>query len=437
MDVLSENRFQDPLAEEILHLFDRAVKRRDGYMVSCPLPQHADSTPSVSLKNGQDKSGNHILLVKCFNNECDSLDILKYIRGQNDLSTIPQDVLKSLAEGKTYVKKNPTKRNLKLVKVYDYRDVDGSLLYHSLRYIDTDGKKTFMYRRPASKEEYEESGLDWIWSVKDVKKVIYRLPDILDHFRRYPNRYVAIVEGEKDADNCLDWLGLQATCNPFGCSTPPENGKKEDFKWLPHFNDYFEGRNVMLIPDNDSPGYYHMFNVAENLRNVANSVKVVFLTDLKKQKEDISDWILTYKHTKSDFLELFNNAVEVKGLSDEELKELFTFKTPDILPIDEAGLEDVDFNELISTITDDEKQESGYEAFRTNITKLLDNEGFLTGLCEKCYGNDFLATFDQDDGTIVFLLEKGVDDEMSIKPCPHVFSLSSEQEEFISNEYDY
>ena len=67
--------------------------------------------------------------------------------------------------------------------------------------------KDFRQRRP-------KSGGGWDWSVKAVRVVPYRLPQLLAE----PTRSVMVVEGEKDADN-LAGIGVLATCNAGGASS--------------------------------------------------------------------------------------------------------------------------------------------------------------------------------------------------------------------------
>jgi len=72
-------------------------------------------------------------------------------------------------------------------------------------------------------------------------------------------------EGEKDVDR-LRALGMVATCNPMGAG-----------KWKSSYNEYFKGKVVAIIPDNDDVGRAHAQDVARNLYGIAASVKVVKL----------------------------------------------------------------------------------------------------------------------------------------------------------------
>ena len=70
----------------------------------------------------------------------------------------------------------------RVVSAYDYRDEGGQLLYQSVR-MDP---KTFRQRRPNGKG-------GWIWNVKGVRLVLYRLTELL----KRETETVFICEGEK------------------------------------------------------------------------------------------------------------------------------------------------------------------------------------------------------------------------------------------------
>ena len=68
---------------------------------------------------------------------------------------------------------------------YDYRDERGELLFQVVR----TEPKSFRQRRP------DGSG-GWVWSLGDVRRVPYRLSEIL----KYEDATIFLCEGEKDAD---------------------------------------------------------------------------------------------------------------------------------------------------------------------------------------------------------------------------------------------
>src|SRR5215510_15958919 len=96
--------------------------------------------------------------------------------------------------GATHVKKRELAH-------YDYVDEDGTFLFQVVRFEP----KTFVQRR-------KDRGR-WVYQVQGVRKVPYRLPELMEAIAN--ERTVYIVEGEKDVDN-LAKLGIVATCNPGG-----------------------------------------------------------------------------------------------------------------------------------------------------------------------------------------------------------------------------
>src|SRR5690606_471494 len=116
----------------------------------------------------------------------------------------------------------------------------------------------------------------WIWRLGDVRRVLYRLPDVVRAVRE--GRTVYVVEGEKDADR-LASMGLCATTAPGGAG-----------KWRDEYTEPLRGARVVVLPDNDEPGRAHAEMVARALRAVSADVRVVHLPDLP-EKGDVSDWL--------------------------------------------------------------------------------------------------------------------------------------------------
>jgi hypothetical protein len=144
---------------------------------------------------------------------------------------------------------------------YDYRDESGRLIYQVVR---KHGKK-FIQRRP-----YPNGG-KWIWNLKDTSPLPYRLPELI------ASPFIALVEGEKDADN-LHRLGIPATCNSGGAG----KFSRELIPW-------FSGKQIAIFPDQDVPGRQHALAVAEMLSEIA-TVKIIELPDLPA-KGDVSDFL--------------------------------------------------------------------------------------------------------------------------------------------------
>lgn len=151
---------------------------------------------------------------------------------------------------------------------YSYYTAAGELVYQVVRYYKPDGTKTFFQRRP-------DANGGWINDLKGVERVLYRLPGLLASIAG--GQRVYIVEGEKDAD-ILSMRGLCATTNVGGAG-----------KWGPGYSEALRGADVIILPDNDSPGQAHAAQIRQSLHDIAASVKIVRLPGLL-DKGDISDW---------------------------------------------------------------------------------------------------------------------------------------------------
>jgi hypothetical protein len=101
---------------------------------------------------------------------------------------------------------------------------------------------------------------------------------------------VFYLEGEKDVDRARS-VGLLATTNPMGAG-----------KWRDEYAAFFQGRHVVVLPDNDADGAHHAKLVVQGVAHVAASVKVVNLPGLPL-KGDLSDW-LDAGHTRDELEQL-------------------------------------------------------------------------------------------------------------------------------------
>lgn len=168
----------------------------------------------------------------------------------------------------------------RIVATYDYLDESGKLLFQTVRYEPKD----FAQRRPDGKG-------GWIWNLDGVRRVPYRLPELLQSSKQ---DWVFIVEGEKDTDR-LYALGFTATTCPMGAG-----------KWRSEYNEHLKGRLVAILPDNDPAGKTHAERVANSLFGIAAEIRVVELPALP-EKGDVSDW-LDAGHHKAELLWLIDQA---------------------------------------------------------------------------------------------------------------------------------
>ena len=107
-----------------------------------------------------------------------------------------------------------------IVSTYDYTDENGKLLFQTVRYEPKD----FRQRRP-------DGNGGWIWNLKGVPRVLYRLPEVLKA------QVVCVAEGEKDCDN-LCKLGFTATTNPIGAG-----------KWRVEYGDVLRGKDALILDE--------------------------------------------------------------------------------------------------------------------------------------------------------------------------------------------
>jgi hypothetical protein len=154
--------------------------------------------------------------------------------------------------------------------VYDYTDENGDLLFQALRFEPLNAPKEFRQRTNPDQKP---------WSIKGVRIVPFRLPELLEDLAH--ERVIFVVEGEKDV-NTLREMGIPATCNPMGAG-----------KWWADFNPLFKDAHVVICGDNDAPGRDHVRKVAQNFYGFAADLRVL---DLKEhwpeieESDDISDW---------------------------------------------------------------------------------------------------------------------------------------------------
>jgi hypothetical protein len=223
------------------------------FQAICPF--HEDTNPSFSFNNQTGQYYCHGCGKKG-----DIFHFYGKIVGLQTRNGFPK-ILKGIADDFGILWERQKSR---VVKTYDYTDTSGNLLFQVCRMEPKD----FRQRQPGHNGK-------WVWNLKDIEPVIYRLPEVLKA------NEVIIVEGEKDADN-LSSIGFTATTCPMGAK-----------KWKPEYNDSLKGKDIVLIPDNDNEGREHMTRVAQSLNGNARSLKWINLPDLPS-RGDVSDFIAKF-----------------------------------------------------------------------------------------------------------------------------------------------
>ena len=110
-----------------------------------------------------------------------------------------------------------------------------------------------------------------VGDTKAIQTIPYRHQDWCDQDK------VILVEGEKCAEALWE-RGIPATCNAGGAN-----------KWTDSLNEYFKGKEVIILPDNDEAGKNHAKLVRRKLKQVVKSVKCIMLDGLP-DKGDVWDW---------------------------------------------------------------------------------------------------------------------------------------------------
>ena len=152
-----------------------------------------------------------------------------------------------------------------IVAEYNYTDEAGKLLFQVVRYVP----KGFAQRRP-------DGNGGWVWGLGNTRRVLYRLPELIKAVSA--GKTICIVEGEKPAD-ALANIGVPATCSPMGAG-----------KWRDEYSKYLANANVVILPDNDTPGELHQTMVAKSLDGVAARVRVLRLAGIP-DGGDVYDWL--------------------------------------------------------------------------------------------------------------------------------------------------
>ncbi|OOP56513.1 MAG: hypothetical protein AYP45_08705 [Candidatus Brocadia carolinensis] len=211
-------------------------------------PFHEDENPSLSVNI---RTG----LYHCHSCK-DGGDVVKFLMRLKQITF--KEALNELSSNSD----NGRDTTKQIEAVYPYTDEGGILLFEVVRFVP----KTFRQRRPDGRGGR-------IWNLDGVRIVPYRLPEVK------ASDTVFICEGEKDCNNLAN-IGLAATTNPQGAG-----------KWRGEFSQYFTGKDIVIICDNDEPGAKHGQDVAQKLVTSARSIKVIEQLPGVPTKGDVSDWL--------------------------------------------------------------------------------------------------------------------------------------------------
>ena len=249
---------------DILSRLPGAKQSGDHWSAPCPGIGHKTPNGHLTLKDAGNKA-----LVTCQGGKHSYQDICQGLG------------FDSLTYG------NSSEPEARIMATFNYTDANGKLLYQVVRF----DPKEFRQRRP-------DGSRGWLWNLKGISPVLYRLPGVLKAIRE--GKTVYVCEGEKDTD-ALREKRLTVTTNSGGAE-----------KWRPAHGGALTGASVVILPDRDAPGQRHAAKVAASLHGKAKSIKVVELPDKDgHQVKDVSDW-LAAGGTTAELEQLANEAPEHK-----------------------------------------------------------------------------------------------------------------------------
>lgn len=223
----------------------------------CPVPAHDDKNPSFAYR-----MGDRGVIVNC-QAGCAEIDIIHAVGlSWAQLFAAPPPERRSDTDDDWMpcaIDGGPRHR---AVASYPYRDESGIVLYTVVRCaLKGDGCQGFRQWRP---DPTSKSGKRW--SLGDIPRVPYRLPEIKKAVAR--DQVIWITEGEKDVHALIErrGSGIEATCNVQGAGGA---------KWLPSFAPHFEGADVCIVADRDEAGKRHANLVAAALAPHARAIRIV------------------------------------------------------------------------------------------------------------------------------------------------------------------
>jgi 5S rRNA maturation endonuclease (ribonuclease M5) len=218
---------------DLLARFEKVERQREGdWLVRCPA--HADGRPSLHVTHSTERWLLHCLAGCTFDE----------VREAAGLA--PEDI-------------GAGRNSREPVAIYTYTDEESKPLFEVGRFEP----KSFLQRRPGR--------ADWKGGIRGVRRVIYRLPKVIEAIKEGTTIYV--VEGEKDV-HALEHVGRVATTNPQGAG-----------QWKDEYSVLLVGAKVIVVADRDEEGYKRVEKIAKSLDGVAAKVWTVQPAEGK----DISD----------------------------------------------------------------------------------------------------------------------------------------------------
>ena len=260
-------------AEQIAKQLGNARRANGQWVASCPVPGHGkgngDKNPSLSISINDDGKP----LFHCHGG-CSQEEVFNTIK---DMQLLPE--LEERPDPLANIKPLP---QVQFDHEWEYQDENKTTVFVKQRLkIGESGKTYRLYKVDADGRRHTTLG--------DARIVPYNLPELLD--AKSAGRIIYLVEGEKAAD-ALATLKVTATTAHTGAGSWPEA-----------ITEYFAGANVVILPDNDLPGWRYAQKAVDAIFAIAKNVKVVDL-GLQGHGDDAYEFILEQAKTREDLIEL-------------------------------------------------------------------------------------------------------------------------------------
>lgn len=297
--------------QELSTLFNevRWKPNRNGFKCLCPC--HPDKKPSLDVDHKNDR-----ILFLC-RAGCETSDVLRAVG--LEWSDIMPDSPKPNAKPlfRDWYKLN---RKFPVSEIYDYTDADGKVLYSNIKFQQPDGKTFRQYILNADRTDVirDQNGKR-IWDARG-RKSLYNLPELLRAIQNGETVYV--VEGEKDCET-LRKIGLVATTSGSAKS------------WSNSFSKYFDGADVVLLPDNDAPGAEYADMVQLGILSTVKSLKRITVSTL--EKGDVTDYLTKEDGSKEKLLQMVTSAPNLKESPAASVKDSDTHYLEDFYEYDRFG----------------------------------------------------------------------------------------------------
>ena len=158
-------------------------------------------------------------------------------------------------------------------RTHVYYNADGSIFGKKVITTLTNGKKSPCWYL------YDHEKKSYITGLHEQKAPLYNA-NVLHNM---DEGTVFITEGEKDADTLSRLDDIPATTIPNGAGFS---------QWIDLYNDGLQGKDLIILTDNDDVGRSYGIKIAQHTLNIAKSVKIIPATAIWSKcppKGDISD----------------------------------------------------------------------------------------------------------------------------------------------------